>query len=141
MKKISTICFFIFFALLLLTVPALNAHAQNLEDAFKVSDGPSTDPLDTAASRAGYNIKKEVNIYKNISDIIKFSLSFLGVIFLLLMIYGGFLWMTDQGKEEQVEKAKKIIVAAIIGIIIITSAYAISWFVINALSQKTIQGA
>jgi hypothetical protein len=138
MKKISTICFFLFFALLLLTVPILSARAQNLEDAFKVSDGSGDDVLDTAAGRAGYNIKSEVSIYKNISDIIKFSLSFLGVLFILLMIYGGFLWMTDQGKEEQVEKAKKIIMAAIIGIIIITSAYAISWFVINALSQKTI---
>jgi len=56
-------------------------------------------------------------------------LSFVGVLFLVLMIYGGFLWMTDRGNEDQVKKAKDLIQAAIIGLIIVLLAYAITKYI------------
>lgn len=63
-----------------------------------------------------------------IGKIIGTGLSFLGVIFLILMIYGGFLWMLDRGEGSHAKKAKELIEAAIIGLIIVTSAYVItSW--------------
>lgn len=64
-----------------------------------------------------------------IGVIIGVILSFLGVIFLLLIIYGGFLWMTAAGNEEKVTKAKKIIQNSIVGLIIVIAAYAITVFV------------
>ncbi len=76
----------------------------------------------------------ESALNNTIGNIIKAALSFLGVIFLILMIYGGFLWMTAKGNEEEVTKAKNLINAAIIGLIIVVSAYAISYFVIKNLS-------
>lgn len=111
--------------------------ADNLNDAFRINQDSS---LENVAGGAGFNTGSDVDIYKNISTIINFSLSFLGVIFVVLMIYGGWLWMTDQGNEAQVEKAKKIIITAVVGVIIITSSYAISWFIINALIKNTISG-
>ena len=59
----------------------------------------------------------------------------LGMIFLILMLYGGYLWMTAAGKEERVTKAKNLITAAIIGVIIVVSAYAISYFVIEKTTK------
>jgi len=56
-------------------------------------------------------------------------LSFLGVLFFALMIYGGFLWMTARGNDQQVTNAKELIIAAVIGLIIVLSAYAITAFV------------
>ena len=56
-----------------------------------------------------------------------------GIIFFVYMIYGGFLWMTANGKEENVEKAKHIIRNTIIGLIIVLSAYAISNYVVSAM--------
>ena len=56
-------------------------------------------------------------------------LSFVGVLFLILMIYGGVMWMTARGNEQQVEKARSLIIAAIIGIIIVLAAYAITMFI------------
>ena len=53
------------------------------------------------------------------------------------LIYGGYLWMTARGNEETLEKAKKIIRGSIIGIIIVFSAYAITYFVISRLEQAT----
>lgn len=81
--------------------------------------------------------KVEKSIESTIGGVVQAILSFLGVVFLILMIYGGFLWMTAKGNEEQVTKAKNLIVAAIIGIIIVISAYAISYFVISSAGEKS----
>lgn len=56
-------------------------------------------------------------------------LSFLGVIFLILMIVGGIQWMTAAGNQERVAKAKQLITSAIIGLVIVFSAYAITAFI------------
>lgn len=66
--------------------------------------------------------------------VIKGLLSLVGTIFLLLTIYAGILWMTAQGNEDSVTKAKAIIQAAIIGLIITMAAYAITAFVTSKLS-------
>lgn len=62
------------------------------------------------------------------------ALSLTGVIFVILMVYAGFLWMQARGKTEDIEKAKKIIETAIIGIVITALAFAITVFVISRIS-------
>ena len=61
-----------------------------------------------------------------LGSVIGSFLAFLGVIFLVLMIAGGFIWMTASGDESKVTKARNMIVAAVIGLIIVLSAYAIT---------------
>lgn len=61
------------------------------------------------------------------------ALSLVGVIFLVLMVYAGFLWMTAGGKPDNVQKAKDLMIRAVIGIIIISAAYAITDFIFDAL--------
>ncbi len=56
-------------------------------------------------------------------------LTLVGLFFLILMVYAGYLWMTARGEADQVEKSKKIIVGALIGLVIVLSAYAITVFV------------
>ena len=60
----------------------------------------------------------------------------MGVIFLILAIYGGYNWMMARGNEEMVERAKKTITNAIIGLIVILAAYAISRFIIAVIGAK-----
>lgn len=76
---------------------------------------------------------EEVEKYKpgfylsgRVGVIIGALLSFIGVLFMILIIYGGLLWMTARGNDQQVEKAKKLIIQAIIGLVIVLSAYAIT---------------
>jgi TRAP-type C4-dicarboxylate transport system permease small subunit len=69
--------------------------------------------------------------------IIGVVLSFVGVIFLIMMIYAGIMWMTAQGNDQQVTKAKELLVNSIIGIIIIFAAYAITAFIGNFVSNLT----
>lgn len=107
------------------------SHAQGLQNAFS-ADGD----LKTVGEGGGIKTDVDLNIF--IGTLIKTILSIIGVLFLIMMVYGGFLWMTAGGNEAQVEKSKKLIIAAIIGTIIVVSSYAISYFIIEKLSQATL---
>ncbi len=111
---------------------------DSLQNAFQISDGSNNDPLDSAAKKAGYDTSK-TSPNPIIQTAIQAALSFLGVIFLILMIYGGFLWMIARGNEEKVDEAKKILTEATIGLIIVVAAYAISVLVIEQLGENTLK--
>src|SRR3990167_2909547 len=68
-------------------------------------------------------------------NIIRVSLGVLGTIFLVFIVYGGVTWMTAGGSAEQVEKAKKIITNATIGLVVIFLAFAIASFVLRKLEE------
>ncbi len=65
--------------------------------------------------------------------IVQILLGFLGIIAVIMILYGGFVWMTSGGDPAKIEKAKKILINTVIGIIIILSAYIITAFIIMAL--------
>jgi len=77
------------------------------------------------------------DVRQTIGKIINVALSLLGIIVLVIIIYGGFLWMTAGGNDEKVGEAKKWIFGGIIGLVIILSAYAIASFVISNLVTAT----
>lgn len=118
LKKISAI-----FGLLLFFVFA----GQQTAIAYSfVSDSG----LNITGAGAGYNVKSATQTPEYfISQIIQIVLSFLGVLFLGLMIYAGFTWMTAAGNEQKAEKAKEIVIESAIGLIIVISAYAITYFI------------
>lgn len=68
-----------------------------------------------------------------IGRIISYVLGLLGVIALVLFIYAGYLFMTAAGAEEKTTKAKKLMVDAIIGMVIILAAYSIATFILNMI--------
>ncbi len=63
--------------------------------------------------------------------IILVVLQLLGVVFLALTIFAGFKWMMARGEENEVEDAVNLIRDAVIGLVIIFAAYAITNFVID----------
>lgn len=68
-----------------------------------------------------------------IGSLIRVALGFLGVVAVVIILLGGFKWMTAGGSDEKVGEAKKLIIAGIIGLAIILSAYAIASFVISSI--------
>jgi hypothetical protein len=72
-----------------------------------------------------------------IGSIIQIFLGFLGIIAVIIILYGGFMWMTAMGDESKVGTAKKAIYAGVIGLIIILMAFGIAQFVINAIYTAT----
>jgi hypothetical protein len=82
-----------------------------------------------------YGAEEPRSLPEIVGGIIKTALTLLGVIAAILIIYSGYVWMTARGKEERVTKAKDTLEAAIIGLIIVMAAYAITYFVVNAMTS------
>lgn len=77
------------------------------------------------------------DIRETIASIIIVTLGILGIVVTLIIIAGGFRWMTAGGNEENVTQAKKIISAGVIGLLIIVVAYALSTWIFNVILQAT----
>ena len=71
--------------------------------------------------------------------IIRVVLELMGLIFLVLIIFAGFKWMTAGGDEEKITESKKLLTNSIIGLIIIFAAWSIATFVFYQL-QYAITG-
>ena len=104
--------------------------APNLKDAFKREDDS---PLQLVAEQGGGYLPG-ITLETLAGRIVSTILSLLGVIFIIFIIYGGFLFMTASGNEEQTRKGRTIIVQSLIGLIVVLSAYAISYFVIKLVT-------
>lgn len=127
MKKIS---YYLSALVLSGLAPLSLVKATGLGDAF----GGDNSPLNTVAEAAHYNTT--VDFVYLLNTVVSLILSLLGVIFLILMIYGGYEWMTAGGIETKVDKAKEIIRQSTIGLVVVIGAYAISYFLIKAFTGK-----
>ncbi len=90
--------------------------------------------LNATADAAGLS-KYEKNVPTLIGNVVGTALSMIAVIFFVLMVYGGFLWMTAHGHEDQITKAKDTIIAAVIGIIVVLGSYAVTNFVFDSVQS------
>jgi hypothetical protein len=72
-----------------------------------------------------------------IAKVIRIILGFLGIIAVCLLLYAGFLWMTARGNEEKIDKAKKILINATVGLTIILAAFGIASFILSQLITAT----
>ena len=80
-----------------------------------------------AASKKA-NLEEAISPQDVIVNIIRTTLSFLGIIFVGLVVYGGFLFITAHGEEDQITSGKKIVIGAVVGLIIILLSYSITLF-------------
>ena len=77
------------------------------------------------------------DIRVTVASIIKTAMGLLGIVAVVIILIGGFKWMTAGGNEEQTGEAKKWIFSGVIGLAIILSAYALATYVINSLVTAT----
>lgn len=77
------------------------------------------------------------SVEERVGTLVGTILSYVGVIFFILIVYGGLMWMTAQGNDQKVAKAKELIINATIGLIIVLSAYAITSFIGGSLTATT----
>ena len=115
---------------------AVTAVAPVLVDDVQAQSSLTTDDLldDDFTGATGLG---QANLKSTIGNIINVLLGFLGIIAVVIILYGGFVWMTAGGSEDKVKKAQQIIVAGAIGLAIILSAYAITIFVISEFINAT----
>ena len=112
------------FYTLMFAIPAVfNSTKVLAQDAFGLED------VDTALG--------EQDLKTSINAVINVALGFLGILATVIILLGGFKWMTSQGNSDKVEEAKNLIKNGIIGLVIIFSAFAISSFVISNMFDAT----
>jgi len=111
----------------------INPIIVSAEDPKKIIADPLTGLEKTAGKVEAFG--PQISSFDNnflqnkTGQVIGIVLSFVGVLFFILMIYAGILWMTAQGNEQQVKKARDLLINAIIGLIIVLAAYAITSFI------------
>ncbi|MBU1039084.1 pilin [Patescibacteria group bacterium] len=120
---VLTASLFVFTTLTLaVTAQSPNIGDYGLKDTATAAGLPtsSVGPIDIAAT------------------IINLLLGVIGVVAVLIIIYGGFTWMTAAGNEEKITKAKKLLAGAVIGLFIILASYALASFTINQIKKATL---
>lgn len=132
MKKIAKLSFgissFLFvFSMLILPFASVLAQAG-------VEPGQ---PEETMERMTNTGLIQDMDLPEFIARIISWVVGIIGVILIALFVYGGVVYATSVGNEERIEIGKKIMLYAIIGIVIIAIAFAISRYVIQALFSAT----
>jgi hypothetical protein len=116
--------------------------ADNLISPLHLLDQKTTYDIQNQADRAGSAFGRTTTgdtFTQYIAIIINVFLGLLGTIFIILIVYGGFTWMTGGGNPEKISKAQTILKVAVIGLIIIVSAYAITYFIFSRLPDTVQQ--
>lgn len=91
------------------------------------------DSLDIIGQYLGFS---DVGLTTIVARLIRLFLSFIGIILVLIILYAGLIWMLSGGDEEKVATAKKTIINAIIGLIIILLSNSIIRFIVNAVGGE-----
>ncbi len=73
-------------------------------------------------------------------NVVKYLMTFLGIIAVVVILLGGFKWLTASGNEDKIADAKKTIIAGIIGLIVVLAAFAIVQFIVGTTSNMIVGG-
>jgi hypothetical protein len=91
--------------------------------------------FDTAAGKAiPKTVAGSTTAPEIIGKIVGVGLSMLGVIFFLLILYAGFLWMTAMGDKGKIDQSKSILETAAVGLMIVLASYAIATFLFSNIA-------
>ncbi len=89
-------------------------------------------------SAGGTGLPNETRFSDFVMRIINIALAVAGLIAVLFLIIGGFRYITSAGNEETAESAKKIIINAIIGVVVIILSFVIVRVISNALLNNSV---
>ncbi|MBI1961525.1 MAG: hypothetical protein HYS45_02385 [Parcubacteria group bacterium] len=99
----------------------VDANASRQADPFGVTDASQI------------NVGQNQDLKGSIANVVNILLGFLGILAVIIILYAGFKWMTASGNEEQVGEARKMLLQAVIGLVIIMLAWVITNFVTSQI--------
>lgn len=126
------------FGLMALTLVILPVSMMMFAGEAKAIN-PWGDPFD---NQVGYTSFNDIKMGKNdprtiAANVINIMLGMLGVIAIVIILFGGFKWMTAMGNDDKVGEAKKLLGAGVIGLLIVLSAYAVSIYILRTYLLST----
>lgn len=116
-----------------LTPPSIDLTPPKVseEDIGGKGLGGALDFLSIFGKGSGFPVENPDEPEVLVGKIIQGALVVIGVIFGILIVYAGYLWMIARGNEEMVKKAIETLQTAVIGFIIVVGAYAITSYVVG----------
>ena len=124
-KIIRNIIPFLFFTAIILSTLVAPALAGDEDPLFEKLSGIAKalgfTPVDTSDPNAA---QQRLGIL--VGAIINAVLLTIGVVFMILIFIAGYSWMQSAGDEAKIKKAKDTIRASIIGILVVSMAYALT---------------
>ena len=101
---------------------------------------------DDPCSVAGYsdplvcgtpNSDEELAVINKVRQVLNVVYLWIGIIAVIFIVVGGFLFMTSRGDPSKVQRGKSTVLYSICGLIVTLSAFAITSFTIGALEGRT----
>lgn len=102
---------------------------------FVFAQNAALNKLQQVQPTSGYSAATKTSAAGIAGTVVQAFLSLLGVIFLILIIYAGYTWMTAYGDESKVDKAKNTLRTSIIGLVIVLAAYSIYIFIFSRIIE------
>jgi len=93
--------------------------------------------LGTESQFRDVGIGQDRDLKSSIANIINIVLGFLGIVAVIIILAGGFKWMTAAGNEDKVGEARQMIIQGVIGLLVVFAAWAIASFVVSNLQSAT----
>jgi len=106
-----------------------STHAGSLESTV-------TNQMEATSGRSEKTVKPQVFIAR----IIQVVLGLVGTVFLVLLLMSGYWLATSRGRSEQIKKARKTALRAVVGLIIILLSYSVTLFVTEGAQQAVLEG-
>ena len=130
--------------IMVLSILTLSAFAMTAPRTLAQAQGELDLWSDPVLGQPDYGAEKlnEIGLGKKdpraiAANIIQILLGLLGVIAVVIILIGGFKWMTAVGNEDKVSEAKKLLGAGIIGLLIVLAAWALAMFIISRFLYST----
>lgn len=130
--KLNIIIIFTVLLLNLVFAPAIFANT-----ATDVLQGVNNTAQQAGISKGPVSDNPTQNLSTIIGRILNYLFASIALVFLTVILIGGYLWMAASGKEEQIQKAKTFILNGIFGLIVIFIAYALVFVIFNSLEFST----
>ena len=105
-------------------------RAFYLVPLFLASRANAQVSIDFPSNFAGFSSQ---DLKETISNVVRIIIGFLGIVTVIIILAGGFIWMTSFGEEDKIDRAKKLISAGVVGLVVVLATYAVASFVINSL--------
>lgn len=88
--------------------------------------------LDNTAERADLS-REETDLGNILGGVINYGFGLVGVIFITVILIGGYLWMAARGNEERISKAKTFLLNGIFGLMVVFLAYGLVYIILFSL--------
>ena len=124
------------------SVPALLRQLPVTEAYGAAQAQTSGDRFNLNAAASGTGVIQQAGtdpVTIVVARLINGVLGIVGVIFLILVIRGGLMWMTSGGNEQKIEAAKGQLKTAVIGFVIIATAYSVTFFIVDNIGNQARQ--